>query len=232
MAGKSRSLGSLLVNVGADTRALETGLKSATQDVSTFGNKTQSTARKAEGSLTKMGRGGFAISQGFSGLGKILPALGGAFGIGSIAGMAMGSIREAADEAAAVSPAIAAIRARREQFKFKKALARGEKNPRATELMAGGFSSNIGSGFANVFDVIAGVEEGGYLGNLPGNLAPLFLGGMENFLRGFLESQEAAEDGGFLPIDQARLDRNRLELFGPAPVAGTGSGSSGSGGGK
>lgn len=231
MAGKTRSLGSLLVNVGADTRALETGLKSATQDVSTFGNRTQATARRAEGALTKMGRGGFQISQGFSGLGKFLPGLGGMFGAGALASMAFSSVQQGFQEAAAVSPSVATIQARREQFRFKKALERGENDPVTSELMAGGFESSVSGGFSNVFDEAGkNQREGDFLGYLFSNLP---IGIISNFISGFIDEQTAAQgDNSFLPIDQARLERNRLELFGPAPVAGTGNGSAGSSGGK
>jgi len=177
-----------------------------------------------------MGRGGFAISQGFAGLGKFLPGVAGMFGAGAIASMAFGSVQKGFQEAASVSPAVMTIQARREQFRFVKALERGEKDPVTAELLSGGFQSNVSAGFSNVFDVAGQKQQqGDFFGYLFSNLPP---GIISNFISGFMDEQNAAQgDNAFLTIDQARLDRNRLELFGPSPVAGTGSGSSGSSGG-
>ncbi len=61
MAGKSRSLGSLLVNVGADTRALETGLKSATSSVNQFGTRTAATTKKARAGFNNVGTGAMGM---------------------------------------------------------------------------------------------------------------------------------------------------------------------------
>lgn len=221
MAGKSRSLGSLLVNVGADTRALDSGLKSATENVRQFGNKTSSTARKAEGSFQKMGRGGFALSEGLSRLGGFLPGLTGFLSAGAIGSLAFDSIQKGFQEAAEVSPAVLTIKARREQFRFEKALKRGEENPRLAELLSGGFMSSVGGGFMNVIDQIdQDRREGDLLGYLGRNLP---IGQLLSFIQGFQEEQTAAAgEGTSLPIDQARLERNRLELFGPKPVQGTG----------
>jgi len=226
MAGKSRSLGSLLVNVGADTRALDEGLKSATRNVKQFGNTTSSTARRSEGSLKKISRGGFNISESFAGIGRALPGIGGLFGIGAIGSLAFDSIQKGFSDAAEVSPSVATIRARREQFKFKKALERGEKNPELAEALAGGGWSSVQAGFMNVVDVMdKNQREQDFLGYLGSSLP---IGQIVSFFQGFMEEQSAAAgEGGFLPIDRTRLERNRLELFGPSPVAVTGSGSTG-----
>jgi hypothetical protein len=88
MAGKSRSLGSLLVNVGADTRALDAGLKSATSQVNQFGNRTAATTRKASSNFKNVGGaamgigGGLAARAGAAGLAALGPAL----AVGAIGG--------------------------------------------------------------------------------------------------------------------------------------------------
>lgn len=221
MAGKSRSLGSLLVSVGADTRALDAGLKSATENVKQFGNRTSSTARKAEGSFQKMGRGGFALSEGLSRLGGFLPGLTGFLSASAIGSMAFGSIQKGFQEAAEVSPAVLTIKAKREQFRFEKALKRGEENPRLAELLSGGFMSGLEGGFMNVIDEIdQDRREGDLLGYLGRSLP---IGQLLSFIQGARDENTAAlEEVNLLPIDQARLERNRLELSGPKPVQGTG----------
>lgn len=78
MAGKSRSLGSLLVNVGADTRALETGLKSATSSVNQFGTRTAATTKKARANFSNVGTGAM-------GMGATLAARAGAAGMAALA---------------------------------------------------------------------------------------------------------------------------------------------------
>ena len=82
MAGKSRSLGSLLVNVGADTRALETGLKSATSSVNEFGTRTAATTKKARSNFSNVGTGAMGIGAtlasraGAAGMAALAPVLG------------------------------------------------------------------------------------------------------------------------------------------------------------
>lgn len=66
MSGKSRSLGSLLVNVGADTRALESGLKQATSSVKEFGNKTGQVTRRSSRELERTGRAGAGMGAGIA----------------------------------------------------------------------------------------------------------------------------------------------------------------------
>jgi len=88
MAGKSRSLGSLLVNVGADTRALETGLKSATSSVNQFGTRTAATTKKARSNFSNVGTGAMGIGAtlaaraGAAGMAALAPVL----GIGALMG--------------------------------------------------------------------------------------------------------------------------------------------------
>ena len=84
MAGKSRSQGALLVHVGADTRAHDAGLKSATSQVTQFGNRTAATTRKARSGFNNMGAaamGAGASIAAATGLGGLL-ALGPAAGAG------------------------------------------------------------------------------------------------------------------------------------------------------
>ena len=66
MSGKSRSLGSLLVNVGADTRALNSGLQQATNSVKEFGNKTGQVTRKSSRELERTGRAGAGMGAGIA----------------------------------------------------------------------------------------------------------------------------------------------------------------------
>jgi len=87
MAGKSRSLGSLLVNVGADTRALETGLKSATTQVTQFGNRTASTTKKAAAGFNNMNTAALGVGASVAaatGLGGLM-----ALGPAAAAGVSM-----------------------------------------------------------------------------------------------------------------------------------------------
>lgn len=222
MAGKSRSLGSLLVNVGADTRALDSGLKSATDSVKQFGNKTASTANKAQGSFQKMGRGGSTLADGLAGISRFVPGVGGLLSAGAIGSLAFGSIQKGFQEAAEVSPGVLTIKARREQFRFQKALERGEKNPRLAELISGGGGSSVGNGFMNVLDQVdQNQREGDFFGYLGRSLP---IGQIISFFQGFQEEQTAATAENGSPIDQSRLERNRLELSEPRPVQGTGGG--------
>jgi len=83
MAGKSRSLGSLLVNVGADTRALETGLHSATASVNQFGARTAATTKKARAGFNNMSTAALGVgasmaaATGLGGLMALGPAAAG-----------------------------------------------------------------------------------------------------------------------------------------------------------
>ena len=87
MAGKSRSLGSLLVNVGADTRALETGLKSATASVNEFGSRTAQTTRKARAGFNNMSTAALGVGASMA----AATGLGGLMALGPLAagGVAM-----------------------------------------------------------------------------------------------------------------------------------------------
>ena len=98
MSGKSRSLGSLLVNVGADTRALDSGLKQATASVTEFGNKTSQVTRKSSAGLQKTGRASAGMGAGIAaGMSRLLPALGPIAAAGSMLGVANFSTSAFAD---------------------------------------------------------------------------------------------------------------------------------------
>lgn len=99
MAGKSRSLGSLLVNVGADTRALESGLKSATSSVNQFGTRTAATTKKARSNFSNVGTGAMgmgaslAARAGAAGMAALAPVL----GVGALMGAANSLTSPASD---------------------------------------------------------------------------------------------------------------------------------------
>ena len=212
MAGKSRSLGSLLVNVGADTRALESGLQSATKDVSNFGNKTASTARKTEGQFQKMSRGGAAVADGLASAARFVPGIGGLLGAGAVGGFAMGAINKSFSEMARHSPEVQLIQARREEFSMHRGMIRGRQNPVAAELAAGGLFESLQAGamseFHSVFDPLMRGNVGGAVANFFNPFSRTF-----EFMRGATEEQRfATEDMGLFDVDQVKAEESRRRL--------------------
>lgn len=143
MAGKSRSLGSLLVNVGADTRALETGLKSATSSVNQFGTRTAATTKKARSNFSNVGTGAMgmgasiAARAGAAGMAALAPVL----GVGALMGATNSLTSPASD-----SPRNMMRKLQLEQRKMRIRMMGGSRGDFISDL-------NFYSSPANLYDI-------------------------------------------------------------------------------
>ena len=133
MAGK-RSVGSILVNVGADTRGLTQGLAQARKQVGSFGNQVGKAARQSRSAFSGMGTSAGAM------LGRMraLPMIGGALSVGGLAAGGGALARSIAQDSAQYSPGVMMMHERMKMLQMKSGRQWGKQAPTAAFLASGG----------------------------------------------------------------------------------------------
>ena len=130
----SRSVGQLLVNVGANTRPLTAGLRQAQRQVSAFGQQVGKSARASRTAFAGICAGATQM------LGRMrgLPVVGGMLSAGGALSAAAGAVTGAASQAAQHSPQVKILQQRLQMMEMKQGRELGKRAPMASFLLSGG----------------------------------------------------------------------------------------------